>query len=326
MAPDKRKDVEILVSDIIRKDPGMIHVKDSALIPYYVHNSKYMLEIEPEDNGALQFLWFKGRTLEKDFEGLKDSHIELAKGIGSNYIFASTFYGSNGTLISTVTPFQIISDKETDFLVRNYYKDVPKWISEAASNLGIRLFDWHYSNYKDGKARYINNYSNKEERDTCTAFQKFVFTLPYEDQVLEENKRILYNLGLEDFINILAREYSEGMCFQEYFKPISGSISKYRKEELVSRIKALKRNRDHDIFLLKEGFVVGEKSIIDAYREDAQAFIKNFKGLGAESQRTVIEELYKDSFVNPEAIKWLEENYTPLLREVGFLGGKQNDG
>lgn len=324
MAPDKRKDVEILVKDIIRKDPGMIHVKDSALIPYYVHNSKYMFEIEPKDKGALQFLMFKERTIEDDFKGLKSLHLGLAEETDANYIFASTFYENNGKLISTVTPFQIISDKETDFLIRNYYKDVPKEISEAALNLGIRLFDWHYSNYKDGKVHYTN-YSDKEGLDTCIAFQRFVFTLPYEDQVLEENKKILGHLRIEDFTNILAKEYSEGRYFQEYFKVISGFRGEYRKEELVSRIKALKRNKDYDIFLLKEGFVVGEKSIVDAYKEDTQAFIQNFKGLSAESQRMVIEELYKDSFVNPKAIKWLEENYTPLLREVGFLGGKQND-
>lgn len=325
MASDKREDVAVLVSDIIRKDPCMIHVKDSALIHRYTLNSKHMIEIETEDKSALRYLAYRGKRIEDDFEGIKGLHLDLAKETDANYIFTSNFYENNGKLISIATPFQIISDKEIDFLVRNYYKDVPKEISEAALNLGIRLFDWYYSNYKDGKVHYTS-YSDKEELALCMAFQRFVFTLPYEDQVLEENKKILSHLRIEDFTNVLAKEYSEGRYFQEYFKVISGSIGKYRKEELVSRIKALKRNKDYDIFLLKEGFVVGEKSIVDAYKEDTHAFIQNFKGLSAESQRTVIEELYKDSFVNPEAIKWLEENYTPLLREVGFLGGKQNDG
>lgn len=324
MAPDKRKDVEILVKGIIRKDACMIHVKDSALIPYFVHNSKYMFEVEPSDKVSLRYDMCVSGSINKDFHEMQKKNIISALNNNANYIFASTS-DAQYSLMQIYTPFQIISDKEIDFLVRNYYKDVPKEISEAALNLGIRLFDWHYSNYKDGKVHYTR-YSDKEELALCRAFQNFVFTLPYEDQVLEENKKILDYLRIEEFTNILAQEYSEGRYFQEYFKFIGGSIGEYRKEELVSRIKALKRNRDHDIFLLKEGFVVGEKSIVDAYREDTHAFIKSFKGLSAESQRMVIEELYKDSFVNPEAIKWLEENYTPLLREVGFLGGKQNDG
>jgi hypothetical protein len=323
MTPKDKENIEILVKSLIEKDPSMIRVKDSSLIPYYLKNSKYMIEIEPEDKSELKFLKSLKPTIEEDFNDLKSEHLKLAKALNTNYIFASTYYENQGVLVSVVMPFLIISDKETDFLIQNFYKDVPEKVSKAAEELEIVLYGKIYSYYMQGKIDKFGEvlHENIEAWDKYSPFLNFVFNLPYEEQNIESNKKIIraFSSGY-DLIKIMTKEYAEGKHFQEYFE----NISHFEEKKVVESIKCLERKPDHDVYLLKKGYIAGEDSAVNLYKQDAQAFINYFRKLSDESRKIIIEKIYEDSFVNQEVVDWLEKSYTDLLREVGFSGGKQN--
>ncbi|MDP2906710.1 MAG: hypothetical protein Q8O03_02115 [Nanoarchaeota archaeon] len=320
MTSRDKENIEVLVKSIIEKDENMIHVKDSALISYYPHTSKYIVEIEPEDKADLRYCWSKnGNEFSEDFCDLKEKQLILAQKIGANYVFVSNFYQKE-KLLSIITPFMIISRKETEFLLKNFYKNVPEKVSKAASELGITIFDKYYLSYL--KNKLDDAYTSREEYDKYLDFIHFVFGLPYEEQNIAANRKILeHNYTHFDSTSVLAKEYSEGKHFQEYFDEL---YYKQDKEKVVSKIELLERKPDHDVFLLKKGFVVGENSAMELYKTDAKAFINYFRKLGDESRKIIIEKIYEDSFVNQEVVGWLEKSYTDLLREVGFSGGKQN--
>lgn len=309
-----RENVATLVKGIIDKDKGMIHVKSSALIPYYVNKSKHMFEIGPEDESELIFGSNDHKHYHEDFNEIKEHQLKLSQELGANYIFASYFYCER-KLVNISTPFMILSEKETDFLVRNYYKDVPEKISKAASELGIKLFDKYYSHYAHSNIERFEHYPYDESQD-INSFFKFVFFLPYEEQNLEANKSILKRWGLFSE-EIFIKEYSKGKYFQEYFN----QIGEYYQKKIVESIKCLERNRDLDIFLMKKGFMMGESSIIDIYKEDTKTFIKHFEKLSDESKKIVVEKIYEEAIINDEVARWLEKKYSDLLREVGFSGG-----
>lgn len=308
MTQDTKGNIAVLVKSIIEKDPGMIRVKDSAMISYYVNKSKYMFEIEPKDKAKLNLYKCMCSTIEKEFNKAKGHHLKFAGNLGANYIFVSNFY-EHGNLLSVMHPFMVISEAESDFLIRHYYKDVPEKVSKAAKNLGITLFD-------EAHPRYLRIDHTKSLPGFSSAFLNFIFALPYEEQNIEANKRIMQSNSNIDSISILTREYAQGKYFQDYFD----SIPNNSKKRLVSEINLLERNPDHDIFLLKKGFVVSELDPVAIYREDTKSFISYFEKLGLEAKKFVIEKIYSESFVNQKAVDWLNKNYAPLLREVGFLG------
>ncbi|MBL7100573.1 MAG: hypothetical protein ISS23_01320 [Nanoarchaeota archaeon] len=309
-----RENVAVLVKRIIEKAEAMIRVKDSALIPYYVNKSLYMFEIEPEDKADLKLFNYKTNKIQADFREDKQKQLSVARNSGANYIFVSNFYAPSARLISIFNPFMVISEAECDFLVRNYYKDVPKEVSKAAHNLDIMLFDKEYVEYL--KLVGSNTFFRFSDR-----FLNFVFSLPYKEQDIDANKIILTNLfhRLDYVVNILAREYSHGKYFKEYFD----RLPRHCKEKVVDEISSLERNLDHDLFLLKKDFVIGKIDPVDIYRKDAGSFIEYFQKLDLETRKFVIEKIY-DEPVNEEVVDWLNENHVNLLREVGFLGGKEN--
>lgn len=317
MTPKDKENIEILVKSIIEKDIHMVHVKDSALIPYYLSNSKYMIEIEPEDKSELRFLHFQGHKIEDDFNGIKSGHLELAKNLSANYIFASTYHENRGVLISVANPFRIISDKEEEFLLKNFYKDVPENVSKAARGLELILYDKLYSHYFKGDINEMYN----ALRQNSYGFINFVFGLPYEEQNIESNKNLLQEYSSGDLIHIITKEYSEGKHFKEYFEAFGHYFS---STKVVEALKDLERKPDNDVYIFKKGFVLGEDSAIRLYRQDAQGFMNYFQKLGDESRKIIIEKIYEDSFINQDVVDWLEKSYTDILREVGFSGGKQN--
>lgn len=319
MKANDRKSVELLVKSIIEKDLKMIHVKDSALVPYYVHNTKHMIEVEPDDKADLRYCSSKpGNNYSDDFNYNKEQQLSWARALGANYIFVSnSYYGSQ--LFSIMTPFMIISDKEEEFLLKNFYKDVPENVSEAAKSLKIPLYDKGYSDYI--KAKGDRDFS--ELFYTYSAqFLEFVTNLPYEEQNIEFNKVLIKIIPINfDLISLMTREYSKGKYFKEYFE----ALNSYRDpKDVVEAIKGLERKPDHDIFLLKKGHIMGEDSAMALYKDDAKAFINYFQKLSGGSMKMVIEKIYDEPFVNQEVVDWLNKNHNDLLREVGFSGGKQD--
>ncbi|MDP2906422.1 MAG: hypothetical protein Q8O03_00630 [Nanoarchaeota archaeon] len=322
MTSRDKENLGILVKSIIEKDPSMIRVKDGALIPYYVHNSKYMVEVEFTDKASLEYTSCRGKQYSDDFNGLKKMQLELAQEVDANYIFVSNFYQET-TLLGVMTPFRIISEKEEEFLLKNFYKNVPENVSKAVEELGIVIYDKFYSYYTQGDISMLNDalHASRDAWNNYSPFFKFVFNLPYEEQNIESNKKVLRIAPLNfDLMGIMAKEYSEGKHFQEYFE----NISHFEEKKVVEAIKVLERKPDHDVYLLKKGFIVGEDSAIGLYKQDATAFMNYFRKLGDESRKIIIEKIYEDSFVNQEVVEWLEKSYTDLLREVGFSGGKQD--
>lgn len=305
------ENVAVLVKNIIEKDPGMIRVKDSALIPYYISKAKYMFEVEPEDKADLVFFHGSG------FDNIKKQVLSLAEGIGANYIFISTYKDDEYDHKCISTPFAIISEGELEFLIMNYYKDVPKEVSEAAKDLGIALFDEYYTIYmENSNPNFGFSSSNADLRDS---FFGFIFALPYEEQNIEANKLILHNhYNHIPYRDILAKEYSQGNYFRDYFDSLNYDC----KIGVLLKINSLERNIEHDLFLLKKGYVVEGLDLVAVYKEDGEAFINHFKKLEPDVQRFIIEQIYDEPFENQEVIDWLNENYALLLKEVGFLGGK----
>ncbi|MBM3199796.1 hypothetical protein FJZ53_02575 [Candidatus Woesearchaeota archaeon] len=323
MKAKNSRDVETLVKAIIKKDSGMIHIKDSALIPYYLKNSKYMIEIEPEDKADTILYAHKETSRENDFAAIKESGLKHAQQAGFNYVFLSYLYGPDGTLVSIVNPFRIITDKEQDFLLRNFYKVAPEEVSKAAKELDLVIYDKIYSCYAQGRIDMFNDllHENRESWHKYSPFFEFVFSLPYEDQNIESNKKILTIMPRTcDLVGIMSKEYAEGKHFQEYF----GNLSHYEEAQVIEALKRLERKPDQDVFLLTRGYVMGEESAITLYRNDANSFMRYFDKLGDESKKTLIEKIYEEPAVNHEVVAWLEKDYTDLLREVGFSGGKQD--
>jgi len=364
-----RDNIAVLVKAIIEKDPGMMHVKDSALIPYYVNNVDHMVEIESINKDKLTYFEANELGVEDDFKIVQEKQLKFAKDLGANYVFTSNIYIEE-KLLGISTPFMIISDKESDFLVKNFYKDVSKEVSEAAKGLEIKLFYGPYECYSEGiyaeithikkeygeKRKELENkygtYLKRMPNDEAKEFSKyrremdakvsklsgkvkdnkylndsdflnFIFSLPYEEQNIDENKEILrrydprYGARFDYIINLLAKEYSEGKYFQEYFDCISDRLRK----KVIPNINYLKRNSDHDTYLFKKGFIVDNLDPIRLYKEDSESFMKYFEKISDDSKRFVIEKIYDEQFVNHDVVDWLDENYASLLRDVGFLGG-----
>ena len=317
----KNSSVAFLVKAIIEEDPGMIRVKDSALVSYYVSNSRYMIELDLEDKKFNIFTEHTG-DIEDDFENLGEMQRAFAKELGANYLFTSYLYPPSARLTAVATPFMILSENEIDFLVKKYYKDVPEGISRAAYELGIKLYEKEYRNYSnlESSGELDHLILNMKDDNQISDFFSIVFSLPYEEQNITANKAIFRSyIRYFDFEEVLVRDYSKGEYFQEYFESLSHNI----KSMVASRIESLEqRNLNNDVFLLKERFFVKGVNLIELYKNDTESFIKYFEGgLNLESQKFLIEEIYKESFINQEVVEWLEKNYAHLLREVGFTGG-----
>ena len=216
MNKKNKKNVKTLASNIIKKNAGMIHVKDSAMIPYYINNSQYMVELGYMDNAYLHCVYGKSDSYEADFKKVKFKQLEFARGRGANYLFSSNVYQGE-SLVSVLTPFAIIAEDEIDFLVQNYYKDVPEEVSKAAEELGITIFDKHYDAYIRGDNRDLRKIFGSGTRKSFE-FLNFAFTLPYEEQNIDMNKWAISNGHRANYIEILTKEYAGGKHFKEYFK------------------------------------------------------------------------------------------------------------
>ncbi len=149
-------------------------------------------------------------------------------------------------------------------------------------------------------------------------FTNFVFTLPLEDQNVETNKNILRLLaGNLDYVGILAKEYLKGNNFKGYFSCLDAK----KQEKVVDALKALQdRNSENDAFLWSQGFKSIGMDYIRLYKEDASIFIDYFKNRSQEEKKIIMKDIMECEHVNENAINWLNENESELIREVGLNG------
>lgn len=154
-------------------------------------------------------------------------------------------------------------------------------------------------------------------KDLLEGFIDFVFKIPDEDQNVGINKLIL---GMEnaslDYTRILIEEYNQDRNFQEYFSV----LDEERQEKVVKRIKNLsKQNMSLNSWLFSKGFAL-ELDYIRLYKEDTEEFIRYFRKSSLEIQELIVSDLLNCDFINPEAISFLEEEYSDLLRDTAFKG------
>lgn len=147
-------------------------------------------------------------------------------------------------------------------------------------------------------------------------FIRFVFKLPYEDQNVAVNKLLFKNFNhLLDVESILLKEYEQGTHFKDYFE----LLDKDRQENIVSMVKCSGiKNEGCNVFLWSQGFKDIGLDYLKFYKEDATGFIEYFSSRSPEEKKFMIRDVMGCDFVNEEVVKWLNDNETDLVREVGL--------
>ncbi|MDP2908803.1 MAG: hypothetical protein Q8N77_03270 [Nanoarchaeota archaeon] len=156
-----------------------------------------------------------------------------------------------------------------------------------------------------------------DEKNTLNIeFLRFVFEMPYEDQNVEVNKFLLKNFShFLDIDLVMLREYQTGRHFNEYFE----LLDKDRQEGIVSMVKRSGiKNESYNVFLWSQGFKDIDLDYLKFYKEDATGFIAYFSSRSPEEKKFMIRDVMGCDFVNEEVVKWLNDNETDLVREVGF--------
>lgn len=149
-------------------------------------------------------------------------------------------------------------------------------------------------------------------------FFNFVFTLPFEDQNVETNKNVLRLLTENiDYMGALAKEYSNGKNFQEYFE----CLGTKNQEKLVDSLKTLpERKPVNDSFLWSKGFKNLSLDYLNLYQTKPEEFIDYFKTRTVEERKVILKDVMDTDFVNEKVIDWLNQNESDLIREVGLNG------
>ncbi len=151
-------------------------------------------------------------------------------------------------------------------------------------------------------------------------FTRFVFSLPSDEQNIESNKLIISS-SQDKFLlrDIFLKEYSKGDHFIEYFQCLNPEL----KSDIVKVLKLVTERRyDIDLFLGEEGFRNVGIDFLYLYKNNPSKFIEYFqdKKLEENEKKLVLRKILSSNEENFEIIKWLEENESSLLREVGLNG------
>lgn len=160
---------------------------------------------------------------------------------------------------------------------------------------------------------------NKRDKPLLNEFGEFVFfSLPYEEQSIESNKRILKDsLNLDFVIAVLSKEYSEGKHFQEYFDV----LDKEAQDKVVESLKVFSgRKPVYDSFLWSKGFKDVNLDYLVFYKENTKGFIEYFNKSNFEEKKTILKDIMSSDFINEDVVKWLNEHEAELIREVGLNG------
>ena len=149
-------------------------------------------------------------------------------------------------------------------------------------------------------------------------FQKFVFSLPPEDQDIEINKIILRAINNHDArAQILYAAYCEEKHFPQYF----GIADMFAQKQAVNALRSIKiRNPDYDHFLWDNGFKDVNLNHMQLYKNDTGVFIDYFSSRTEPEKKTILNEIMTCDFSNKQADSWLHENELELIRTVSMDG------
>lgn len=330
---DKEKATKLLVEQLVKTD-GQTFVTDTAYKKHLLEKAITYYPIEYKKHFTFEFeidiLSTSGRTLSQSrLEGMVGNYKEklikdCSEVTGANYVFVenSQSFSAAGkyadttflSLMGGLSFFALIGNKEVKNLQKMFYKNVDLEIIRAMNALKIEHFIGSYKSYKEDSS-FLRYYREPKDMDK---FLELVFNIPYEDQVLENNKGILQRFYYHiDYVEILIREYSEGKYFQNYFNCLDSG----NKKLVFDNLKNIKnRNPIHDSFLWANGFKELNLDHLELYKNNAKNFIDYFTNRNLEEKKVILKDIMNSDFTNEEIIKWLNDTHLDLVREVGFNG------
>ncbi|MBL7100568.1 MAG: hypothetical protein ISS23_01295 [Nanoarchaeota archaeon] len=146
------------------------------------------------------------------------------------------------------------------------------------------------------------------------AFFDFVFDLPYEEQNLVANKMILKNVRSVNFLEIFLKEYLTGEYFKDYFLV----LDKDTQKEVVDKIQVSShQNKLLNSWLFSQGFPL-ELDYLELYKTDSKKFIEYFEKSSPKTRELIISDIFDCEHTNQEVGKFLEREYSHLLRDTVF--------
>jgi hypothetical protein len=328
---DKENATRLLTGQLVKTN-GQTFVTDTAHKKHLLEKAVAYYPVENEKpftfRFAIDFLCDSRHSLSKDkLENIVGDYKEglikyCSKVSDANYVFVENSQSvsmagkysdvSCLSLMGDVSFFALIGEKEVKNLQRMFYKGVDLEIVRAMNTLQMDHFIGYYKSYKE-EAHFLRYYQEKQGTDN---FLELLFTIPYEDQVLENNKGILQRFHYHiDYVEILTREYSNGKYFQDYFNCLE-SGNKKRVFDNLKNIK--KRSPINDSFLWANGFKELKLDHLELYKNSAKNFIDYFNNRNLEEKKVILKDIMSYDFANEEIIKWLNETHLDLVREVGF--------
>ena len=326
---DKKKATKLLVNELVKASGQKFvtdtahkkHLLENALSYHSVsHEEPFSFKSEiywPYGNGKL----FSRDNYETNTQDYRKKLVEhCTKVSDANYVFVEhtenlSFSDSYSMLhyVDTFSFFSLIGGEEVEELKKKFYKDVSVEIVRAMEILNIPNFAKLYKSYKEKEDWQFLHYNSPPDD-----FFEFVFNLPYEDQNISTNMQFIReNCHKVDYIEVLVKEYSNGKHFKDYFN----CLRRYDQTILLDSLKNVKeRSPVNDSFLWSQGFKELQLDHLELYKGNNQGFTDYFLNRKVDEQKVILNDIMGCDFVNEEVIKWLNENYSELIREVGFNG------
>jgi len=287
---DKRT-ATITLAEKLRELGYSNRVRDQAIESYLLNNAKsVVLDLE---EGRLNGKFYFSND---EAEPRANYFFNIREGEGGNW----------------VTSVALIGEVEERILRKEFYKDVPDEVVKAFEVLEIPNFIEYYKTYsslsEDDYFLLVTKRFSSEE------FLNFVFSLPYEDQNIAVNKLSLQTIHSIDFCEVLLKEYLEDKHFKDYFSVLDEDMQK----KVVDKIKASPRQNNFlNSWLFSKGFTL-KLDYLELYKGDSGNFIDYFNKSDDELQKLIVSDIFNCEHTNPEVIKFLEEKYPHLLRDIAF--------
>lgn len=245
---------------------------------------------------------YSGSSEEKEELIKKISAIERAE-VGDTLKYPSDFYGKEVYLVpSIIEPSKRMNNGL--FMIGKRYED--KTLKRELS-------------YLDGGHLNPEEIKIVKKRFPYEEFIEFIFNLPKEEQNLELNKELIKNTSeIIDFSDILMNKYWNRDNFIEHYD-LTNNLNKKRIIEMINSIPINYQMQDLNMKL----FGQGEKVYVDfleAYEKSPNNFIKLFEGAKKQEKKDMLKILFElpTEKLNPNLSKWLSENYSEIVEEIGI--------
>ena len=145
---EKNTAVKTLVDILVGEE--LLNIVDSNSFDLIRDEVLHYIVYEPK------IIYSGDNSLKGAIEKLKRKEKEFMKKFGANYLLVDNPSFNKNFVIEKVTPMAILGKKEIDYLKRKFYKDVPRNIMDAFSELEIEPFSKLYRKYLSGSLEMIN--------------------------------------------------------------------------------------------------------------------------------------------------------------------------